>query len=163
MEATKIRKETDNFGLHSCRVGALTEAANSGKFSNLQLQNLGRWAQMDSAARYILPREKEQAKVGQELGNRLVQSLGEATKGLEAGLGNSLEAACNLQASKVKASISEGKRKQEESAKKRASGLERQVQKVAAKKDTKKKLLFRARKTGPGEEDWQALPARRQL
>ena len=63
----------------------------------------------------------------------------------------------------MKASISEGKRKQEESAKKRASVLERQVQKVAAKKDTKKKLLFRARKTGPGEEDWQALPARRQL
>ena len=137
VEATKIRKETDNFGLHSCRVGALTEAANSGKFSNLQLQNLGRWAQMDSAARYFLPREKEQAKVGQELGNKLVQSLG-ATKGLEAGLGNSLEAACNLQASKGKASSSEERRKQEESAKKRAAVLERQLQKVEAKKDTKK-------------------------
>ena len=32
----------------------------SGKLSQLQLQNLGRWAQMESSARYFLPREKEQ-------------------------------------------------------------------------------------------------------
>ena len=69
---TKIKTDEADFGLHSCRIGALTAAANSGKFSQLQLQNLGRWAQMESAARYFLPREKEQVKVkvGKELGRR---------------------------------------------------------------------------------------------
>ena len=160
VKVTKIKKETDNFGLHSCRVGALTEAANSGKFSQLQLQNLGRWAQMESAARYFLPREKEQAIVGKELGSRLVKSL--EGQMLEAGPGNSLEAACNLQASRFKASAADEKRKQEKSSKKRAIGLERQKQEVVDKKARQQRLLFRARKTGPGEEDWQALPVRRQ-
>ena len=178
VRATKIKKEADNFGLHSCPVGALTEAANSGKFSQLQLQNLGRWAQMDSAARYFLPREKEQAKVGKELGSRLVKSLEHTTAGqmLEAGPGNILEAACNLQASRFKASATDEKWKQEKSSKKRAIGLERQKQKqkqdvvekqkqkqnVVEKKARQQRLLLRARKTGPGEEDWQALPVRRQ-
>ena len=57
---TKIKTNEVDFGLHSCRVGALTAAANSGKFSQLQLQNLERWAQMNAAARYFLPREGEQ-------------------------------------------------------------------------------------------------------
>ena len=53
---TKIKAAEADFGLHSCRVGALTEAANAGKFSQLQLQNLERWAQMNAAERFFLPR-----------------------------------------------------------------------------------------------------------
>ena len=41
-------------------MSALMEAANAGKFSQLQLQNLERWAQMNAAARFFLPREREQ-------------------------------------------------------------------------------------------------------
>ena len=69
---TKIKTDEADFGLHSCRIGALTAAANSGKFSQLQLQNLGRWAQMESAARYFLPREKEQVKVGKQVIYRVI-------------------------------------------------------------------------------------------
>ena len=53
----KIKGQNGAFGLHSFRVGALTAAANTGQFSNLQLQSMGRWAQLDSAARYFLPRD----------------------------------------------------------------------------------------------------------
>ena len=161
VKATKIKTESEDFGLHSCRVGTLTEAANSGKFSQLQLQNLGRWAQMESAARYFLPREKEQAKVGKELGSRLVKSL--EGQVLEAGKGNSLQAACNLQASKAKASASEEEKKQEKASKKRAIGLEKQekVEKKVEKKVKHERLLFRVKRTGPGAEDYQALPVKR--
>ena len=65
------------FGLHSFRVGALTAAANTGLFTPMQLQNMGRWAQLDSAARYFLPREKEKMKVGMELGNQLAKAMKE--------------------------------------------------------------------------------------
>ena len=62
----KIKGQNGPFGLHSFRVGALTAAANTGQFSNIQLQSMGRWAQLDSAARYFLPREEEKCKVGLE-------------------------------------------------------------------------------------------------
>ena len=42
LEAVKMTKiKPANYGLHSCRIGALTAAANTGKFSQLQLQT---WA-----------------------------------------------------------------------------------------------------------------------
>ena len=56
---TKIKAAEAACGLHSCRVGALMEAANAGKFSELQLQNLELWAQMNDAARFFLPRAGE--------------------------------------------------------------------------------------------------------
>ena len=44
VKATDIRIKSQNgpLGLHSFRVGALTAAVNSGRFSNVQLANLGR-------------------------------------------------------------------------------------------------------------------------
>ena len=50
VKAAKIKIKVQNgvFGLHSFRVGALTAAANTGQFSNMQLQNMGRWAQLGS-------------------------------------------------------------------------------------------------------------------
>jgi hypothetical protein len=42
LEATKLAQNNEKFGLHSCRVGALTMAANTGKLTNMQLQKLGR-------------------------------------------------------------------------------------------------------------------------
>ena len=38
----KIQGQNGPFGLHSFRVGALTAAANTGQFSNIQLQAMGR-------------------------------------------------------------------------------------------------------------------------
>ena len=38
----KIKGQNGPFGLHSFRVGALTAAASTGLFSNIQLQNMGR-------------------------------------------------------------------------------------------------------------------------
>ena len=38
----KIKGQNGPFGLHSFRVGALTAAANTGQFSNIQLQAMGR-------------------------------------------------------------------------------------------------------------------------
>ena len=101
VKTTTSKNEEEHFGLHSCRVGALTEAANSGKFSEIQLQNIGRWAQMDLAAWYFLPREKEQGKVGKILGTRPMKSLKTAAAG------QSLEALLNSHSSKAKAEVSE--------------------------------------------------------
>ena len=156
VKMTKIKTEDADFGLHSCRVGALTEAANSGKFSQLQLQNLGRWAQMESAARYFLPREREQVKVGKELGSRLAKSL----EGQVLETAGNRQAACNLEASKTKAAAAAGEKKQEEISRKRARGLEKQekVEKKIEKKVKRERLLFRVKRTGPGAEDYQALP-----
>ena len=156
VKMTKIKTDEADFGLHSCRVGALTEAANSGKFSQLQLQNLGRWAQMESAARYFLPREREQVKVGKELGSRLAKSL----EGQVLETAGNRQAACNLEASKTKAAAAAGEKKQEEISRKRARGLEKQekVEKKIEKKVKRERLLFRVKRTGPGAEDSQALP-----
>ena len=98
----KIKVQNGVFGLHSFRVGALTAAANTGQFSNMQLQNMGRWAQLDSAARYFLPREEEKLKVGREIGTQLKQAMEdevlEGRKGLEG-----VEARCLGPSSGVKA------------------------------------------------------------
>ena len=104
VKSTKIKTGEADFGLHSLRVGALTAAANSGKFAQLQLQNMGRWARMDSAARYFLPREKEKVKVGKELSSRLAKSL----KGQVLETAANRKAACNLEASKTKAAAAAG-------------------------------------------------------
>ena len=95
----KIKVQNGPFGLHSFRVGALTAAANTGQFSNLQLQTMGRWAQLDSAARYFLPREEEKIKVGLEIGKQLKEAMKD--EALEAAGGRG--AACNMAANKVKA------------------------------------------------------------
>ena len=158
VKATKIRKEDAEFGLHSCRVGALTAAANSGKFSQLQLQNLGRWAQMESAARYFLPREREQVKVGKELGSRLAKSL----EGQVLDTTGNRQAACNLEASRTKAAATAGEKRQEEISRKRSRGLEKQekVKRKIESKGKQKRLLLRVKRTGAGAEDYQALPPR---
>ena len=155
---TKIKTDEADFGLHSCRIGALTAAANSGKFSQLQLQNLGRWPQMNSAARYFLPREKEQVIVRKELGYRLARAV--EGQGLES-VGNR-SAACNLEASKAKAVVTAGEKKREKIALKRARGLEEQekVDKFVEKKGKHVRLLLRVKRTGAGAEDYQALPSR---
>ena len=155
---TKIKAGEADFGLHSCRVGALTEAANTGKFSQVQLQNLGRWAQMNSAARYFLPREKEQVIVRKELGYRLARAV--EGQGLES-VGNR-SAACNLEASRTKALVTAGEKKREKIARKRARGLEKQekVDKCIEKKEKHVRLLLRVKRTGAGAEDYQALPPR---
>ena len=137
-------------------MGALTAAANSGKFSQLQLQSMGRWAQMDSAARYFLPREKEKVKVGKELGNQLAKAL----KGQVLETADSRKAACNLEASRMKAAATAGEKKQVEIAKKRAKRLEKQekVKRIAEKKEKKERLLLRVKRTGAGKEDYELLP-----
>ena len=153
----KIQNQEGVFGLHSFRVGALTAAANSGKFSHLQLQNMGRWAQLDSAARYFLPREKEKVKVGMELGNQLAKAL----KGQVLKTAGSRKAACNLEASRMKAAATAGEN-QLKIAKKRAKGLEKQekVKKIAEKKEKRERLLLRVKRTGAGKEDYEFLPPR---
>ena len=158
VKMTKIKTDEADFGLHSCRVGALTAAANSGKFSQLQLQNLGRWAQIDSAARYFLPREREQVMVRKELGSRLARSL----EGQVLETAGNRKAACNLEASKTKAAAAAGEKKQEKIAKKRARGLEKQekIKKFVEKKGKRERLLLRVKRTGTGTEDYQALPPR---
>ena len=154
----KIQNQEGVFGLHSFRVGALTAAANSGKFSHLQLQNMGRWAQLDSAARYFLPREKEKVKVGMELGNQLAKAL----KGQVLETAGSRKAACNLEASKMKAAATAGEKNQLKIAKKRAKGVEKQekVKKIAKKKEKRERLLLRVKRTGAGKEDYEFLPPR---
>ena len=44
----KIKGQNGPFGLHSFRVGALTAAANTGQFSNIQLQSMGRWTNIEN-------------------------------------------------------------------------------------------------------------------
>ena len=82
---------------------------------------------------------------------------------MEAGQGKSLDATCNLEASKVKASVMEEIKKQLNTANKRIKLLKKKNHQVFEKKAVKEKLLFRTRKTGPGIEDWQALPVRLNL
>ena len=150
----KIKNQEGVFGLHSFRVGALTAAANTGKFSNMQLQNMGRWAQLDSAARYFLPREKE--KVGLELSNQLAKAL----KGQVLESADSRKAACNLEAGRIKAAATADEKNQGKIAKKRTKSLEKQevVKKFDEKKDKKKRLLLRVKRTGAGKEDYELLP-----
>ena len=163
----KIQVQDGPFGLHSFRVGALTAAANSGHFSNLQLQSMGRWAQLDSAARYFLPREEEKCKVGLELGKQLREAMKD--EALEAA--GSRGAACNLAANRVKAASKAGEINRRKTANKRTRGLERkereelkkqkkQKKKCAEKKEEKGRLVLVLRRTGKGREDYDFLPAK---
>ena len=154
----KIKNQDGVFGLHSFRVGALTAAANTGMFSNMQLQNMGRWAQLDSAARYFLPREEEKKKVAMELGNQLTKAMKEQV--LEAA--GSRKAACNMAANKIKAAAKAGEMNQMKIAKKRALSLEKQekVVKFAEKKEKKERLLLVLKRTGKGKEDYEFLPTK---
>ena len=158
LEAVKVTKiKPANYGLHSCRIGALTAAANTGKFSQLQLQNLGRWAHMESAAYYFLPREQEQVEVVKELGNRLASSLGDQVlKTAE-----TRQAACSLEASKTKAAATEMERKREKVARKRSKEVEKQgkAKEKSGEKVKRARLLLRVKRTGTGAEDYQALPS----
>ena len=157
LEAVKMTKiKPTNYGLHSCRIGALTAAANTGMFSQLQLQNLGRWAQMESAARYFLPREQEQVKVAKELGSRLASLLGDQVlKTAE-----TRQAACNLEASKTKAAVTAVERKREKVARKRSKEVEKQgkAKERNGEKVKRARLLLRFKRAGTGAEDYQALP-----
>jgi hypothetical protein len=163
----KIKVQDGPFGLHSFRVGALTAAANSGHFSNFQLQSMGRWAQLDSAARYFLPREEEKCKVGLELGKQLREAMKDGA--LEAA--GSRGAACNLAANRVKAASKAGEINRRKTAIKRTRGLElkeleerkkqkKQKKKVAERKEKKGKLVLVLRRTGKGPEDYDFLPAK---
>ena len=147
-------------------MGALTAAANSGQFSNLQLQSMGRWAQLDSAARYFLPREEEKCKVGLELGKQ----LGEAMKDEALEAAGSRGAACNLAANKVKAASAAGESNRLKTASKRTRGLERREleelkkqkkqKKLAEKKEEKGRLVLVLRRTGKGPDDYDFLTAK---
>ena len=152
----KIKNQVGVFGLHSFPVGALTAAANTGKFSNMQLQSMGRWAQLDSAARYFLPREREKVKVGMELGNQLAKVM----KGQVLESTSSRKAACIMVASKIKAAATAGEKNQVKIAKKRTLSLEKQekVVKLGEKKEKKERLLLRLKRTGTGSEDYEFLP-----
>ena len=163
----KIKVQNGPFGLHSFRVGALTAAANSGQFSNLQLQSMGRWAQLDSAARYFLPREEEKCKVGLELGKQ----LGEAMKDEALEAAGSRGAACTLAAKRVEAASKAGEITRLKTASKRTRGLERreleelkkqkkQKKKFAEKKEEKGRLVLVLRRTGKGPEDYDFLTAK---
>ena len=154
----KIKGQNGPFGLHSFRVGALTAAANTGQFSNLQLQSMGRWAQLDSAARYFLPREEEKCKVGLELGKQLREAMKD--EALEAA--GSRGAACKLAANKVKAAAKAGEINRLRIANKRTRGLElkKQKKKFAEKKEEKGRLVLVLRRTGKGPEDYDFLPAK---
>ena len=163
----KIKVQNGPFGLHSFRVGALTAAANTGQFSNLQLQSMGRWAQLDSAARYFLPREEEKCKVGLELGKQLREAMKD--EALEAA--GSRGAACNLAANRVKAASKAGEINRLKIASKRTRGLElkeleelkkqkKQKKKFAEKKEEKGRLVLVLRRTGKGPEDYDFLPAK---
>ena len=163
----KIKGQNGPFGLHSFRVGALTAAANTGQFSNMQLQSMGRWAQLDSAARYFLPREEEKCKVGLELGKQLREAMKD--EALEAA--GSREAACNLAANRVKAASKAGEINRLKTANKRNRGLElkelkelkkqkKQKKKFAEKKEEKGRLVLALRRTGKGPEDYDFLPAK---
>jgi hypothetical protein len=152
----KIKMQDGVFGLHSFRVGALTAAANSGQFTPMQLQNMGRWAQLDSAARYFLPRKKKKMKVGMELGKQLTEAMKEEV--LEAA--GSREVACNMAANKIKAAAKAEEMNRMKIAKKRALGLEKQEKtvKFAEKKEKKERLLLVLKRTGKGKEDCEFLP-----
>jgi hypothetical protein len=152
----KIKGQDGVFGLHSFRVGALTAAANTGQFSPMQLQSMGRWAQLDSAARYFLPREEEKMKVGMELGKQLTEAMKEEV--LEAA--SSRKAACNMAANKIKAAAKAGEMNRLRIAKKRALSLEKQEKtvKFAEKKEKKERLLLVLKRTGKGKEDYEFLP-----
>ena len=164
----KIKGQNGPFGLHSFRVGALTAAANTGQFSNIQLQSMGRWAQLDSAARYFLPREEEKCKVGLELGKQLREAMQD--EALEAAGGRG--AACNLAANRVKAASEAGEINRLKTANKRTKGLElkereelkkqkKQKKKlVEKKKEVKGRLVLVLRRTGKGPEDYDFLPAK---
>ena len=154
----KIKVQNGPFGLHSFRVGALTAAANTGQFSNLQLQSMGRWAQLDSTARYFLPREEEKCKVGLELGKQLREAMKD--EALEAA--RSRGAACNMAANRVKAASKAGEINRLRIANKRAQGLElkKQKKKFAEKKEEKGRLVLVLRRTGKGPEDYDFLPAK---
>ena len=107
---------------------------------------------------YFLPREKEQVKVGKELGSRLAKSL----EGQVLETTGNRQAACNLEASKTKAAATAGEKRQEEISRKRSRGLEKQekVKKRIEKKVKRERLLLRVKRTGTGAEDYQALPPR---
>ena len=154
----KIKVQNGAFGLHSFRVGALTAAANTGQFSNLQLQTMGRWAQLDSAARYFLPREEEKSKVCLEIGKQLREAMKD--EALEAAGGRG--AACNMAANRVKAASKAGEINRLRIANKRARGLElkKQKKKFAKKKEEKERLVLVLRRTGKGPEDYDFLPAK---
>ena len=154
----KIKMQDGVFGLHSFRVGALTAAANTGLFTPMQLQNMGRWAQLDSAAHYFLPREKEKMKVGMELGKQLAKAMKEEV--LEAA--GSRKVACNMAANKIKAAAKAGEMNQMKIAKKRALSLEKQEKavKFAEKKEKKERLLLVLKRTGKGKEDYEFLPTK---
>ena len=123
-----------------------------------------RWAQLDSAARYFLPREEEKIKVGKEIGVQLNQAMDNEM--LE--VAGSRKAACSIVTNKAKAAASAEERKREKVAKKRARGLKKEEQKknklaekLAEKKGKegkKDRLILSLRRTGEGPEDYEFMP-----
>ena len=117
-----------------------------------------RWAQLDSAARYFLPREEEKCKVGLELGKQLREAMKD--KALEAA--GSRGAACNLAANRVKAASTAREINRLKTANKRTRGLElkKQKKKFGENKEEKGRLVLVLRRTGKGPEDYDFLPAK---
>ena len=126
-----------------------------------------RWAQLDSAARYFLPREEEKCKVGLELGKQLREAMKD--EALEAA--GSRGAACKMAANRVKAASTAGETNRLKTANKRTRGLElkeleelqkqkKQKKKFVEKKEVKGRLVLVLRRTGKGPEDYAFLPAK---
>ena len=121
------------------------------------------WAQLDSAARYFLPREEEKLKVGEEIGTQLKQAMDDEV--LDAAGGR--KAVCSMVTNKAKAAASAEEKNREKVAKKRARGLKKQEQKknklaekLAEKKGKegkKGRLILSLRRTGKGPEDWAKM------
>ena len=123
-----------------------------------------RWAQLDSAARYFLPREEDKAKVGKELGLQLSQAL--SKEGMDSP--SSRKAACIKVTTQAKAAADAAEKSREKTAEKRARGLKKQEQKrnkraekLAEKKGKegeKGRLILSLRRTGKGPEDYEFMP-----
>ena len=63
------------FGLHSCRRGAATAAAASGQFTVMELMMAGRWADANSAVKYVEESEGKKASVGKLLVQQVSKEL----------------------------------------------------------------------------------------
>ena len=87
---------------------------------------LHRWAQLDSAARYFLPREEDKAKVGKELGLQLSQALSKEELDSPA----SRKAACIKASTQAKAAADAVEKSREKTAEKRARGLRREERRL---------------------------------
>ena len=115
-----------------------------------------RWAQLDSAARYFLPREEDKAKVGKELGLQLSQALSKEELDSPA----SRKAACIKASTQAKAAADAGERSRLKTVEKRARGLMREERRLKrAKKLAGQELKKNERAERKGLTNDAEMPA----